>query len=245
MPHYRHVDELGAYLPALVDSGLPILVIDDGSPATDRQELERLVQTYPAVTLIQRAENGGKGAAMVTGIRAALERGFTHGIGVDADGQHDAADIPRLQQEAQAHPSSIVCGLPRFGPDIPRSRLYGRMITNVLSRLESGSGAIRDAMCGFRCYPLAVVAGVCDSYRVRYRMDFDPELLVRAIWYGVPVRFVETRVRYPQGGVSHFRMFRDNVDMTWMHIRLIAGALLRVPGWIARGCRRAWRGARA
>ncbi len=166
---------------------------------------------------------------MVTGIRAALARGFTHGIGVDADGQHDPVDVARIRAEAEAHPDSIVSGLPQFGSDIPASRLYGRMITNALVRLETGSRVIRDAMCGLRCYPLAVVAAVCDGYRVRYRMDFDPEILVRAVWRGVPVRYVETRVRYPQGGVSHFRLFRDNVHMTWMHVRLIAVALSRVP----------------
>jgi hypothetical protein len=91
---------------------------------------------------------------------------------------------------------------------------------------------MRDVMCGLRCYPLAVVAALCGSYRVRQRMDFDTEILVRAAWRGVPVRYVETRVRYPKGGVSHFRLFRDNVDMTLMHFRLLIGALFRSPMWI-------------
>jgi hypothetical protein len=61
-------------------------------------------------------------------------------------------------------------------------------------------------------------------------MDFDIEAAVRLVWLGVPVVNIPTRVRYltPQeGGVSHFRMFRDNVLISWCHTRLCAGALGR------------------
>jgi glycosyltransferase involved in cell wall biosynthesis len=241
VPHFEHVDALEAYLPALLGCSLPVLVVDDGSAAPAREALRSVLARHPAVQLIERPVNGGKGAAMLTGMRAALERGFSHGIGVDADGQHDAGDVVRLQRAAAEHPHSIISGQPTFGPDIPPSRRYGRMITNGLARLESGSAAMRDVMCGLRCYPLAVVAALCGSYRVRHRMDFDTEILVRAAWRGVPVRYVETRVRYPEGGVSHFRLFRDNVDMTLMHLRLLIGALFRSPLWIAlwlKGSRR-------
>ena len=53
-------------------------------------------------------------------------------------------------------------------------------------------------------------------------MDFDPEIAVRMIWNGTPVRNLPTRVRYiprSEGGVSHFRMVRDNALISWMHTR--------------------------
>lgn len=237
VPHYEHVDALTAYLPDLLRCGLPVLVVDDGSSPPARRRLQILAAGHDQVTVIERQHNGGKGAAMITGIHTALARGFSHGIGVDADGQHDAGDIVRLMREATDHPGAIVSGLPEFGPDIPRVRLYGRMITNVLVQFETGSTGIRDAMCGFRCYPLARTAAVCDAYRVHLRMDFDPEILVRAAWRGVPIRHVATTVRYPRDGVSHFRMFRDNVLMTMMHVRLILGALVRYPVWLVQRLR--------
>lgn len=237
VPHYHHVAQLEHYLPRLLAVGLPILVVDDGSPAAARDRLRRLLADHPGAELIERPRNGGKGAAVLTGMQAALERGYSHAVSVDADGQHDAADVCRLCRAGMNHPESIISGLPVFGPDIPPSRLYGRMITTVLARLEAGTGAIRDAMCGFRCYPLALTVRVCESYRVRFRMDFDPEILVRAAWQGVAVDYVETPVRYPQDGVSHFRLFRDNVDMTLMHLRLLGGALARLPVWLARRMR--------
>lgn len=242
VPHYDHADALARYADDLVATGLPVLVVDDGSAPGALDAVRRLAAAHEAVTLVERERNGGKGAAMLTGMRAALERGFSHAIAVDADGQHEAGDIQRMRALAAAEPGSIVSGLPVFGRDIPRKRLYGRMITNGLARVETGSRMLRDVMCGFRCYPLARVTAVCDGYRVRHGMDFDTEVLVRAVWRGVPVRFMETRVRYPEGGVSHFRMFRDNVAMTLMHFRLLGGALVRLPVWFVRRGRRALAG---
>ena len=60
-------------------------------------------------------------------------------------------------------------------------------------------------------------------------MDFDTEVLVRLHWRGVRTRWIATQVRYPLDGVSHFRMFLDNVRMTSLHVRLVLGMLIRLP----------------
>jgi len=82
-------------------------------------------------------------------------------------------------------------------------------------------------MCGFRVYPLAAAlrAGAGGD-----RMDFDPEIAVRMVWDGTPVVNLQTRVRYltaEEGGVSHFKLFRDNALISWMHTRLVATRLAR------------------
>ena len=59
------------------------------------------------------------------------------------------------------------------------------------------------------------------------RMDFDPEVLVRLKWAGLAMRFLPVAVHYPEGGVSHFRLGRDNALISWMHTRLFFGMLLR------------------
>jgi hypothetical protein len=73
-----------------------------------------------------------------------------------------------------------------------------------------------------------------DRVKIGSRMAFDPEILVRASWAGVPTRFVPVRVHYPEGGASHFHYLRDNALITWMHTRLIAGMLVRSPCLILR-----------
>jgi hypothetical protein len=65
-------------------------------------------------------------------------------------------------------------------------------------------------------------------------MEFDIEITVRLFWSGVPVRSMPTRVRYPSDGVSHFRLFRDNVLISAMHTRLFFGMLRRLPRLLAR-----------
>lgn len=66
-------------------------------------------------------------------------------------------------------------------------------------------------------------------------MDFDTELMVRLYWRGVPVHHVPTEVTYPENNTSNFRMWKDNVLISWMHTRLFFGMLARLPGFIARG----------
>jgi hypothetical protein len=84
-------------------------------------------------------------------------------------------------------------------------------------------------MCGFRVYPLAPVLKLLDSTRLGSRMDFDVEVLVRLYWRGQPMRWLDTRVSYPLDGVSHFRLFYDNVLMVRLQAMLLAGMLLRLP----------------
>src|SRR5690606_105073 len=65
--------------------------------------------------------------------------------------------------------------------------------------------------------------------RLGRRMDFDIEVLVRLSWRRVPMHFIATDVRYPENGVSHFAMLRDNARISWLHTRLVCGMLLRLP----------------
>jgi hypothetical protein len=62
-------------------------------------------------------------------------------------------------------------------------------------------------------------------------MDFDPEIAVGIAWAGAPVLNLATRVRYlseAQGGVSHFRLWRDNVLISWMHTRMVFALVFRL-----------------
>jgi hypothetical protein len=92
-------------------------------------------------------------------------------------------------------------------------------------------------MCGFRVYPLQETLEICHSAKLGLRMDFDPEILVRAVWAGIPLQYHPVRVAYPEHGASHFHYFQDNLLISWMHTRLILGMLLRLPSLI----RRKWR----
>lgn len=236
VPHYNHAALFGALLPKLAAAGLPMVVVDDGSSDEQRRAVQALAAAH-AFRLVAHERNQGKGAAVMTGLRAASDAGFSHALQVDADGQHDTADIGRLLAAAEAHPESLVCGQPVFGDDIPASRRWGRKLTNVLVALETWLRQVPDAMCGFRVYPLASVVTLIAATSPGQRMDFDVEVLVRACWRGIPLRVVPTRVRYPAGGVSHFNYLRDNAIISAMHARLMVGMLLRSPALLYRRLR--------
>ncbi len=121
---------------------------------------------------------------MRAGFRGAARRGFDHVLQIDADGQHDAADLPRFAALAEAHPDAVICGTPVYDESVPKGRLYGRYLTHVWVWINTLSFAIRDSMCGFRVYPLAPVLALIDAVEIGRRMDFDVEILVRLHWRG-------------------------------------------------------------
>lgn len=234
IPHYCHDRQLARFLPQLAEGTLDIIIVDDGSPADVQERLRALCAPLARVELLMLPRNGGKGAASIAALRRARELGYTHAVSIDADGQHAWTDVPRLVAEAKAYPQAIVSALPEFGPDIPAARLHGRKVTNTLVRIATGSGMLRDAMCGFRIYPVQATLDLADALAWRMHMEFDVEILVRAVWQGITVRYVSSPVRYPTDGASHFRMVKDNARLTVMHINLLLGGLIRAPRLLRR-----------
>jgi len=231
IPVYNHGEAIAAVVRAIRAHGLPVLLVDDGSSASCAAVLDAL-SAAPAesgVHLLRLPVNQGKGGAVMAGLRAAQQRGWSHALQIDADGQHDASDIPRFAAAAVAQPDHFICGCPIYDESVPKARLYGRYATHVWVWINTLSLAIRDSMCGFRVYPLAAVVPLIDSVHIGRRMDFDVEVAVRLFWRGVPVVNLPTKVSYPSDGVSHFRALHDNVLISWMHTRLFFGMLVRLP----------------
>ncbi len=238
IPVYDHEAAIGSVVRQVRAQGFTVLLVDDGCGEACARELERL-SALPGVVLLRHLRNRGKGAAVRTGLLAAAERGFTHAAQIDADGQHTVGDMRRFVEEARIHCDSVICGQPLFDSSIPRLRYYGRYLTHAMVWLQTLSFDIVDSMCGFRVYPLAAVRELLEKGRVGSRMDFDTEILVRLYWLGVPMRWLATRVSYPQDGVSHFRMLLDNILMTSLHLRLTLGMLVRLPALLWRKVARA------
>ena len=218
-------------------AGLPIWIVDDGSDDQTRRRLIMLSDQLPDVTVLRHEENRGKGAAVLTGIQAGLEQGYTHALTMDADGQHPAKHIPEFIAAARARPEAMILGRPVFSEEAPALRVQGRKISNFWAELETLWGGIDDSLFGFRVYPVKPLISVMRQTRWMRRFDFDPEAAVRLVWRGVPTINLDAPVRYfdaEADGVSHFRYGRDNRLLIWMHLRLLAGFLRRLPRLIRR-----------
>lgn len=228
IPVYNHGGPIAGVVEALRGHGLPVLLVDDASEPGCAAVLDHLA-LQPEVTLLRLPVNEGKGGAVIAGLRRAAQLGWTHALQIDADGQHDTRDVPAFAAAATAAPTQMICGYPIYDDSVPKARLYGRYATHIWVWINTLSLAIRDSMCGFRIYPLAGTLPVVEREHIGRRMDFDTEIAVRLYWSGMGVTNVPTRVRYPEDGVSHFRVWQDNVLISAMHTRLFFGMLLRAP----------------
>lgn len=227
IPTYDNPATIEAVVQGARDYLKDVIVVNDGSGPEARAILESIAERGLAL-VVHREVNGGKGAAVKTGFAAALERGFTHALQVDGDGQHDLEAIPRFLEHARRAPDAAIFGYPEYDESAPALRRQARKFTQLWVDLEVGEkGKIRDTMIGFRVYPLAPVSAL----RVRGdRMDFDIEIAVKIAWAGIPIVNLPIAVRYlsaEEGGRSHFQPFRDNFRFAILHSRLCTIAATR------------------
>ncbi len=234
VPHYDNPRTLRSVVDGARAHGLDVLVVDDGSAPEGRSAAQAVADVADVVLL---SPNRGKGAACLAGFERAAAQGYSHAVQVDADGQHDLADLPRFVAAAQRRPDALVCGVPIFDATAPRGRVIGRKISVFWVDLEVGRGVIGDPLYGFRVYPVAAArAAGCRALR----MGFDTDIAVRMVHRGAPTVNLPTKVTYfarADGGVTHFRVVRDNVALFALHTRLFLRSLV----WRLR--RRARRGA--
>ncbi len=111
IPCYTHAEPLAPVLARLAEFGLPCLLVDDGSEPVAAAALDALAAQHPWVTLLRHPHNQGKGGAVMTGLRRAHELGFSHALQVDADGQHDLADLPALLGDAGSGRERVLRGV--------------------------------------------------------------------------------------------------------------------------------------
>jgi len=229
IPVYRHSETVGPLAEKLAATGLPIILVDDGNDEQTKEILAEWQKKIPSVFLVSLKNNTGKGGAVTKGFEKAAELALTHVLQIDADGQHDTAMVGFFLEESAKNPDKIICGYPLFDEKAPKNRVVGRRVSNFWAAVVTLSRDLKDVLCGFRVYPLDAALKLCSNPFMDRRMGFDAEILVRLYWKNVVPVFYPIKVSYPSGGVSNFRVFQDNLRISWMFTRLCAGMLLRFP----------------
>ena len=237
IPSYNAGATVYATVRAARAAWSPVWVVVDGSDDGTAEGLRDLAAQDPGLRVEVLPRNSGKGAAVLHGLEKARAAGFTHALTMDSDGQHPAALIPAFMQASLAAPDAMILGRPVFDASAPLLRVRGRRISNWWTNLETLGAGIDDSLYGFRVYPVRPLVDVMRAQRWMRRFDFDTEAVVRLAWRGVRPINVAAPVKYlrpDEGGVSHFRYGRDNTLLTWMHLRLMAGFLGRLPMLVGR-----------
>jgi len=224
IPVYNHVRNVGQVVAEAVQSGAPVLVVDDGS--TDGSgEAARAVA---GAQVLRHEVNRGKGAAILTGLGTAQARGARFAVTVDADGQHHPDEARKLlaalwPADAVAPGRVLIVGA-RMGMEqatVPWTSRMGRGFSGFWV-WASGGPRVADSQSGFRVYPVAETLALPTRAR---RFEFEVEVLVQAHRAGIPIREVPVSVSYapPGGRVSHFRPWRDFGRNSATFTRLIVG----------------------
>jgi glycosyltransferase involved in cell wall biosynthesis len=216
IPAYNHADGIVPVIERARGLGLPICVVDDGSTDGTAARLD----TLTGIDVIRHGENRGKGAALLAGF-AALAGKADWAVTLDADGQHDPADVPGLIRAIPEGRRPIVIGRREgmAGQDVPWTSRFGRGFSNFWVRCAGGP-SLSDTQSGMRIYPLPEAAGLGVQAR---RFQFEVEILVRARWAGIPVIEAPVRVSYAPGmkRISHFRPWVDFCRNSETFTRLI------------------------
>ncbi|HXM81873.1 MAG TPA: glycosyltransferase family 2 protein [Burkholderiales bacterium] len=218
----------------------PVWVVVDGSTDGTTESLQSLAQRDDQIRVLVLEQNVGKGAAVLHGLRAAAAAGYTHALIMDADGQHPTAKIPEFMAASRANPDAQILGVPIFDRHAPLERVLWRKMSNFWVDLETLWEGVGDSLFGFRVYPIEPLVYIMERSRWMRRFDFDAEAAVRLCWRGVRPINIPVPVKYfgaEEGGVSHFRYWRDNLLLTWMHTRLFLESLARAPRLIQRRLR--------
>jgi glycosyltransferase involved in cell wall biosynthesis len=227
IPVFNHARNLAQVAAAAVESGAPVIVVDDGS--TDGSA--EAAAAVAGVRLVRHAGNLGKGAAILTGLAEARKLSARFAVTVDADGQHRPDEARQLLASlcpagALEPERAVVLGA-RKGMDqvtVPWTSRAGRGFSGFWV-WASGGPRVSDSQSGFRVYPVAETLALPTVSR---RFEFEVEVLVQARRAGVPIREVPVSVAYdpPGGRVSHFRPWRDFGRNAVAFTRLIATRFL-------------------
>ncbi|MFP4169375.1 MAG: DUF2062 domain-containing protein [Desulfonatronovibrionaceae bacterium] len=223
IPVYNHPETVRFIAEALLDAGLEVLVVDDGSTSETGPLLQGL-----DLEIIRHSRNMGKGRAILTGADFARSRGKTHILTIDADGQHPPQETVKLIAEMEKDPLAVVIGARKFPEkNVPGASRFGRSFSNFWLRVQTGA-RVSDVQSGFRIYPVILLT----TLKTREKgYAFEVEILVRALWAGFNVREVPVEVHYPspEKRISHFDKFRDNLRISFLNTRLTTRAMLPIP----------------
>ena len=217
IPTYNHSATLAGIIDGMLVYTKSIIVVNDGS--TDRTA--QVLDPYrKLISVIDLPKNRGKGEALRTGFKYAIDQGYDRCMTIDSDGQHFPDDVPRFLEALDLHPDSIIMGTRTLDhTDVPGASTFGNKFANFWFWVITGR-KLKDTQSGFRIYPLMHMKKLT-FYSHRY--EYEMEILIRLAWRDVDIIPVPIKVYYAPGElrISHFKKVTDFTRITLLNIYLL------------------------
>lgn len=204
IPTYNNAETLATVIGGVLEYTDDVIVVDDG--CTDSSAT--ILKGFPDVKLVKHEKNKGKGIALQSGFKEAVNLGYRYAITIDSDGQHFSEDLPVFLDKIQESPDTILVGARNMEQEsVPGKSSFGNKFSNFWFRFETGID-FPDTQSGYRLYPVQKLKSFT-WFTNKY--EFEIEVLVRAAWSGISVMPVPVKVFYAPKDtrVSHFRPFQD------------------------------------
>ncbi|HVE94877.1 MAG TPA: glycosyltransferase family 2 protein [Acidimicrobiales bacterium] len=213
IPVFNEATVIGDVLRDLQKDFANIVCVDDGS-----HDDSAVVIREVGVTLIEQPENRGQGAALRTGIEAALEHpDIDYFVTFDADGQHRREDAVRMLEHLRANEVDVVLGSRFLGSAAEGIPLSKRMVLRaavLFSRLTTGLH-LSDTHNGLRVFNRAVAkemrlecAGMAHASEIIYRIA---ENRFRYAELPVTITYTAYSIEKGQSVLHGFRILRELV----------------------------------
>ena len=231
IPTYNNFKTIQRVIDGVLAYTDDVIVVNDG--ATD--DTSKILQQYEGrVEIAGYPLNKGKGVALKTGFKRALELGFTHALTIDSDGQHFPEDIPKFIEAHRQNPEAVVMGSRNLAAEgMPGKNSFANRFSNFWFFVETGH-RMPDTQTGFRLYPLKMVEKL-SLFTTRF--EFEIEVIVKLAWRDVPFVSVPIKVTYdPNERVSHFRPGPDFTRISFLNTWLcILTLLYHLPRRLLKG----------
>lgn len=222
IPTYNNAGTLRDVITDVLNYTSDVIVVNDGSTDSTRQILQSFGET---ITVVDYKNNKGKGTALKSGFKRAIELGYEYAITIDSDGQHYPDDLPKFIQAIAENEGSLIVGERDLSNvDINGKSSFANKFSNFWFCVQTGRN-LKDTQTGYRAYPLKHLHGLS---LLTSRYEAELELLVFASWNGVNIISIPIRVYYPPQSerVSHFKPGLDFTRISILNTILCGMALL-------------------